>query len=89
LAHLVVMQRPRHEQRIDDPPLRRLLEDHRAAHRDELHQAPAGRILFQTVTQLSISSTKIRELIAAGYSPRYLLPESVLQILETERLYRG
>ena len=88
LAHLVVMQRPSHE-RIDDPQLRRLLEDHRADHRDELRQAPAGRILFQPVTQLAISSTKIRALVAAGHSPRFLLPESVLQLLERQGLYRG
>jgi nicotinate-nucleotide adenylyltransferase len=88
LAHLLVMQRPGHD-RIVDPQLRRLLQGHRASDRDALHQLSAGRILFQPVTQLEISSTKIRGLVAAGHSPRYLLPETVLQLLEAERLYRG
>jgi len=87
LAHLVVMQRPGQGE-IDDPELAQLLGAHRAATGAELCQHPAGRIHFQPVTQLAISSTRIRELIAAGRSPRYLLPEAVLQLLESQRLYR-
>ncbi|MGD8589020.1 MAG: nicotinate-nucleotide adenylyltransferase [Chromatiales bacterium] len=88
LAHLVVMSRPGHD-RIDDPQLRQLLNWHQATDRDVLHQLPAGRILFQPVTQLEISSTRIRGLLAAGHSPRYLLPEAVLHLLEADGLYRG
>jgi nicotinate-nucleotide adenylyltransferase len=40
------------------------------------------------VTQLDISATAIRAQIAAGLSPRFLLPDSVLQIIRRERLYR-
>ena len=87
LAHLVVMQRPGHD-RTDDPALMQLLEFHRATDEKELLHLPAGRIHFQPVTQLDISSTRIRNLIAAGHSPRYLLPEPVLQLLESQRLYR-
>jgi nicotinate-nucleotide adenylyltransferase len=88
LAHLVVMQRPGHDA-IGDPQLQRLLRRHRACDRDALHQAAAGHIFLLPVTQLEISATKIRRLIATGHSPRYLLPESVLQLLEAEGLYRG
>jgi nicotinate-nucleotide adenylyltransferase len=35
---------------------------------------PAGRVIELTVTPLEISATRIRELLAAGRDPRYLLP---------------
>ncbi len=87
LAHLVVMRRPnsRHEysgelfaelqpRLIDDPEL--------------LTGKPAGCVLPLEVTQLEISSTGIRELIARQRSPRFLLPESVIHYIEEHGLYR-
>jgi len=38
--------------------------------------------------RVDISSTDIRERIAKGQSIRYLVPESVLQIIENHQLYR-
>ncbi|RDS85525.1 nicotinate-nucleotide adenylyltransferase [Dyella psychrodurans] len=35
---------------------------------------PAGRVIELAVTPLEISATRIRELLAAGRDPRYLLP---------------
>jgi nicotinate-nucleotide adenylyltransferase len=87
LAHLVVMRRPGQDG-IEDPDLRQLVTARRAASPDELRRTSAGCILFQAVTQLEISSTQIRGLVAAGRSPRYLLPEAVLHLLEAQRLYR-
>jgi len=45
---------------------------------------------FITLRQrrVDISSTDIRERIAKGQSIRYLVPESVLQIIENHQLYR-
>jgi hypothetical protein len=42
---------------------------------------------MQDVTQVDISSTRVRELIRRGLSPRYLLPDAVLAIIEREGLY--
>lgn len=88
LAHLVVMRRPgsRHEysgelfeelqpRLIDDPEL--------------LTGKPAGCVLPLEVTQLEISSTGIRDLIASHRSPRFLLPESVIEYIEKHGLYRA
>jgi nicotinate-nucleotide adenylyltransferase len=86
LAHLVVMQRPDAAQ-PDDPRLLALLAE-RACAAAELHRDPAGRILRLPVTQLDISSSRIRALIAAGQSARYLLPDQVLALVEREGLYR-
>lgn len=87
LAHLVVMRRPGVPQQtgsgLEDLLRRHLREDPAA-----LRGAPAGRVLFQTVTQMDISSTRIRQLIAARQSPRFLLPDAVLAICEHEGLYR-
>ena len=86
LAHLVVMQRPGaptvRDQALRDEIGRRRVDDPGA-----LRQAPAGRIYFQTVTQLDISSTRIRRMFAAGRSPRFLLPDAVLELLDREQCY--
>ncbi len=81
LAHLVVMQRP------GDPfPA---ATEHVADSPESLAAAPGGRILFQPVTQLDISSTAIRALIRNRLSPRYLLPDTVLAIIQAQRLYQS
>jgi nicotinate-nucleotide adenylyltransferase len=74
------MERPGGAQ-IQDPDLIALTEARRAESPQDLRAAPAGRILFQPVTPLAISSTQIRALLAAGRNPRYLLPEPVLEII--------
>jgi nicotinate-nucleotide adenylyltransferase len=81
LAHLVVMQRPGEEH--SDLYPERLTDDSK-----ELQTAPAGKIYQQPVTQLEISSTGIRTMIEEGRSPRYLMPDAVLEIIARDGLYR-
>lgn len=87
LAHIVVMQRPGLLKplapALDAFTTPRLIHD-----RFALQRKPAGGILFQTVTQLDISATRIRTLLARGQSPRYLLPEAVLAYIHAQALYR-
>jgi len=64
------------------------LQDHRLEDRDTLADGPAGGIVIEELRPLDISSTEIRQLLAAGLSPRYLLPQSVLEYIETNELYR-
>ena len=88
LAHLVVMQRPgAGVQR--DPLLRGEIESRRAKSAAVLGAAPAGHVWFQNVTQLDIAATSIRRMLASGLSPRYLLPDSVLALIERQGLYLG
>lgn len=80
LAHLVVMQRPgepepaHYAERITHDPV-------------TLQQQTAGLILPLPVTQLEISATRIRELLRQGRSPRYLLPDAVLELIRQHQLY--
>jgi nicotinate-nucleotide adenylyltransferase len=55
---------------------------------ERLRTRPAGVIRFQEVTQLDIASTLVRDLIRRGLSPRYLVPDPVLRLIEDAGLYR-
>ncbi len=54
-----------------------------------LRGAAAGCIVTFAMTQLAISATQIRKLLANGLSARYLLPDSVLDYIQTHSLYRN
>lgn len=87
LAHLVVMRRPGPDQPLPPPldafAVPRLVDDPAT-----LWRRPAGGILIQPITQLAISATRIRALLARGLSPRYLLPDAVLARIRDRGLYR-
>lgn len=86
LAHLVVMRRP--DARVaTDPRIQAMLGRHQSAVPEPLRQSPSGVILYQDVTQLAISATAIRAALAQGQSPRYLLPDSVLAMIQSSRCY--
>lgn len=74
LCHLLVTTRPGFEQ--DNSFIRRLPVA-LATTSTELSQVDAGRILLQSVTQLDISASDIRLMMARGQSVRYLLPDEV------------
>jgi nicotinate-nucleotide adenylyltransferase len=86
LAHIVVAHRPGWRA-PDIGPLGELLAD-RGTHRiGDLHQAKSGHIFIHDVTQLEISSTEIRELVAVGRDPRFLMPDSVRDVIERSGCY--
>lgn len=87
LCHFVVAQRPGW-----DPPAQgeaaALLHAGASDDPEAVHARGAGRVLRRTVTQLEISASRIRAEVGAGRSPRFLVPEAVLNIIEEEGLYR-
>ena len=87
LAHIVVMQRPGLLKPLV-PILEAFTTPRVVYDRFALRQKPAGGILFQSVTQLGISATQIRALLARGQSPRYLLPDAVLASIHAQALYQ-
>ena len=82
-AHIVVMTRPGFEiQAIDNFFKARLAGDIK-----ELAQAVAGKLCFQLVTQLDISATAIRDIIARKQNPGFLLPDAVIEYIKQHKLY--
>jgi nicotinate-nucleotide adenylyltransferase len=85
-AHLVVMTRPGKV-----PPEQGELADfislHRVADAATLKSRASGLLLFHPVTQLEISGTQIRKLLASGKRADFLLPGSVLEVIYSEGLY--
>jgi nicotinate-nucleotide adenylyltransferase len=76
LAHVVAAPRPGWAAPTDGPLAERFAM--RCAESVEaLHASSAGCLYVQPVTQLEISSTELRELLAAGRDPRYLVPDAV------------
>ncbi|GAA5524766.1 putative nicotinate-nucleotide adenylyltransferase [Microbulbifer aestuariivivens] len=86
LAHLVVVARPGW-QLPSQGEVAELISS-RSAPPSDLRRLPAGRILLREQTPLPISATAVRQLIARGQSPRFLLPDAVLEYIEDNGLYR-
>jgi nicotinate-nucleotide adenylyltransferase len=91
LAHIAVAHRPgypveRWAERMPQPLAReysaRLMQQPLAT-----HLSPAGGIVVVPFTALDISATAVRDMLRAGASPRYLLPDPVLNYIQTHRLY--
>ncbi len=91
LAHLVVLHRPGYALAASAlaPELGQLLAARQTGDPARLAGAPAGAILALPMTQLDISATHIRQLLAAGRSARYLLPPAVLDYIDQHQLYRN
>jgi len=53
-----------------------------------MRRQPAGGILVEELRPLDISSTEIRDMLSRGRSPRYLLPEPVLEYIYAHGLYQ-
>jgi nicotinate-nucleotide adenylyltransferase len=80
LAHIVVAHRPGWRLTGEDQ-LGRVLAERRTRDVGDLHAAVAGRVHVQAITQLEISSSGLRRMIAAGRDPKYLLPDSVREMI--------
>jgi nicotinate-nucleotide adenylyltransferase len=83
-AHVVVLVRPGFQL----PLLDNFLAERWAADQQLLHQCQAGKLLVQAVTQLDISATTIRHLVANQQNPRFLLPDAVIDYIKRHGLYR-
>lgn len=91
LAHVAVSHRPGFPVDRDSLPAELAGEFDRRRLPDAagLAVAPAGGIATFAMTQLAISATQIRQLLANGRSPRYLLPDAVLDYIDLHHLYRN
>lgn len=85
-AHIIVAHRPGWRA-PDIGPLGDILSEHGTHRVDDLHENPSGLVHIHAVTQLEISSTEIRDLVAAGRDPRFLMPDAVRDIIMESRCY--
>ena len=83
LANLVVLQRPDYDLEVPE-----VLKDLLAARSADQPERSHGQIICLSQTPLAISATHIRTLVGKGASPRFLLPDAVLDYIENEGLYR-
>jgi len=82
-AHIVVMTRPGFEIQAVDSFFKARL----AGNIKELARTVAGKLCFQQVTQLDISATAIRNIIARKQNPGFLLPDAVIEYIKQHKLY--
>ncbi len=91
LTHIVVAHRPGIDFDMVEQSLPPALQaEYRSrVTRDvaSLREKSAGHIVPILTTALEISATAIRKLIASGRSPRYLLPDAVIDYIRQHQLY--
>lgn len=86
-ANVVVMQRPemKHPLELNKHLLTQL--KNRIVDADNLSTRENGAICFVPVTQLDISATKIRQQWQQGKDVQFLLPDSVLKLMQQQDIY--
>lgn len=91
LAHVAVSHRPGFPVETASLPhdLATEFNDRRLTDVAALKTSPAGGIVTFAMTQLAISATQIRKLLANELSARYLLPDDVLDYIQLHSLYRN
>ena len=96
LAHIAVATRPGHVTDFTKPgtnsaagttELEREVQVRFTSSLDALSASPGGQIAQFEMTPLDVSATLIRAQLAAGRSPRFLVPDSVLDYIAAHKLY--
>jgi len=85
-CHIVVMTRPK-AKFPETGELAEYIQLHRARDAAMLRTQATGLLWFQEVTQLEISATRLRGLLAAGEQADFLLPAEVLDLIHIQGLY--
>ena len=89
LAHIAVATRPGHDARVgagDTALNAEFAQRHGVA--ADLAGSPAGRIVPFAITALDISASDMRRRLAQGLSVRHLVPDAVLDYIDSHQIYR-
>jgi nicotinate-nucleotide adenylyltransferase len=88
-CHIVVAHRPHAVLQPETlpEPLKGLWKQSGTFEAEDLRTEKSGRIFMQPITALDISATRIRQDLKQGKSPRYLLPDTVIDYIRTQKLY--
>ena len=87
-VHIIVACRPGQVHADTAGEVMSFLEKHRAQQPQSSNVAPAGNIYEIEIPALDISSTRIREILHAGKITRGLLPDSIVDYIHDNGLYR-
>lgn len=85
-AHIIVAHRPGWKA-PDTGPLGRMIDACGCHKIRRLHETTHGLVHIHAVTQLEISSTEIRDLVAVGRDPRFLMPDPVRDVIAASSCY--
>ena len=92
-AHIVIANRPGSDDSIDNEEINNFMDPFMTTAIDDLHQQAAGCILRLDIPMLDISSTQIRNDFRSGpksnVQSESLLPEKVLDFIQTHHLYNN
>jgi len=88
VTHLGVINRPGIEACVP-VELERAVAARRTDDPGVIRALPAGKVIELAVTPLEVSATRIRELLAAGRDPRYLLPAGLFDDAALLEPYRA
>jgi|SRR5947209_7392475 len=95
LVHIAVATRPGHVIEFTDACTKVsaqsvLADEFKARHApsvNALSTSPAGHISLFSMTPLEVSATSVRALLRSGHSPRFLVPDKVLDYIQANKLY--
>ena len=91
ICHIVVAQRPGYSvtswESALAPELWEAFANRSVVNLSPLRRSPGGRIAIHTMTALDISASLLRSQLRSGVSPRYLLPDAVLDYIHHNGLY--
>lgn len=86
-AHIVIAGRPQVKWKLNSI-LQQEYQNRLVNNHNLLEKKLAGFIINCTVTELDISSSKIRQLLRSGFSVRYLTLDSIITYIHTQHLYK-
>ena len=86
-AHIVIANRPGSDNKLTDGEMKNFMDDSITHSVEILHQQPAGLIMQLDVPMLDISSTQIRNNFQSKLNSDSLLPNKVLDFIQTHHLY--
>jgi len=87
-AHIVIANRPGNDNKLTDEEIKNFMDVSITQSVEILHQQPAGLIMQLDVPMLDISSTQIRKNFQTNLNSDSLLPNKVLDFVQTHHLYK-
>ena len=87
-AHIVIANRPGSDNKLTDEEIKNFMDVSITHSVELLHQQPAGLIMQLDIPMLDISSTQIRKNFQTNLNSDSLLPNKVLDFVQTHHLYK-